>query len=155
MNGRHGGFTLLEMLVVLAVIAILLSIGFFSYRRYIARQNLTEAQQSLAQALNTARSESRRLSLDRRVQWKKGGNLLTVLSGDGATKIRDVPIPNGLTLTSKDTSPVGTTLNFTYTAPYGRTDAINTEFDLVNNTYGMTAIVRVIGVTGKVVRSAR
>jgi type IV pilus assembly protein PilE len=47
------GFTLIELMIVVVVIAILASIAIPSYQQYIVRSKLTEAVQNLAQVKTT------------------------------------------------------------------------------------------------------
>ena len=60
---RHGGFTLIEMMIVLVVIAVLAAIALPSYRRYMARGHRAEAKAALLQVVqwmeraNTANAE--------------------------------------------------------------------------------------------------
>ena len=46
---RANGFTLIEMMVVVAIVAILLKIAIPSYVRYVQRGDIVEATQALAQ----------------------------------------------------------------------------------------------------------
>ncbi len=47
---RTSGFTLLEILIVIAIIGILASIGYPSYQQYIVKANRAAAQQFLLEA---------------------------------------------------------------------------------------------------------
>lgn len=58
MNRQHTGFTLIELMVTLAVLSILLTIGVPSMRTLISNDRLTTATNSLAASLNLARSEA-------------------------------------------------------------------------------------------------
>ncbi len=46
-HGRSRGFTLVELMIVIAVVAILASIAVSSYRNYVLRANRTEARMAL------------------------------------------------------------------------------------------------------------
>jgi type IV pilus assembly protein PilE len=49
-RGRMRGFTLIELMIVLAVIAILAAIAYPSYTRYVLRAKRADAKQQLLQA---------------------------------------------------------------------------------------------------------
>jgi len=47
MNRRNSGFTLIELMITVVIIAILVAVAYPSYTRYIARSNRTAAQSYL------------------------------------------------------------------------------------------------------------
>jgi len=47
MNRRNSGFTLIELMITVVIMAILVAIAYPSYTRYIARSNRTAAQSYL------------------------------------------------------------------------------------------------------------
>lgn len=59
-----GGFTVLELLTVVAIMAILAVVGFPSFQGMIERKRLEGAAESAAEFLRYARSESLRRNLD-------------------------------------------------------------------------------------------
>ena len=63
MNRQHTGFTLIELMVALAVLAILLTVGVPSMQTLISNDRLTTATNSLAASLNLARSEAAKQGL--------------------------------------------------------------------------------------------
>lgn len=68
---RYAGFTLIELLVTLAVAAIILTIAVPSFQGLIERNQLTTEANTLAAALQTARSEAVKLGQD--VSLSAGG----------------------------------------------------------------------------------
>lgn len=133
MTKALGGFTLLEMLMVCAVVAMLLSIGIINFQRLKNNLELRQAQQVLVQTLNRARSEARSSSQDQHITWTSGsitvGEKTTMLEGVELIKIKG---GNDLT----------------FTAPYGRLKVTNYLFELRRG--NLKREVHVYGVTGKV-----
>ena len=55
---QHSGFTLVELMITLALVAILATVGIPSFTNFIANNRLTVQTNELVSALNLARSES-------------------------------------------------------------------------------------------------
>lgn len=79
---RQRGFTLIEVMIVVAIIAILASIAIPSYRDYIIRGQLTEA----TTALQSYRAMMERYFQDNRTYAAKGGFTPPCRTGDDASR---------------------------------------------------------------------
>jgi prepilin-type N-terminal cleavage/methylation domain-containing protein len=135
---NNAGFTLLEILVVLAILAVFLGIAVNNYQRYRSRLDLQQAQQTFVQTLNRARSDAKRLSQNQTLTWTakviKWGEKEIQLSESASVTLVKITGANTLT----------------YTAPYGRVSSVGEyEFELQGRG-DLTSSVYVYGVTGKV-----
>ena len=85
---RRAGVTLVELLVVLAIVAILLAAGVPSFRVYLQTQQLNGAASDFLFALNLARSEAMRrgtrvdLVASNGSDWQSGWQVLVRESGN-------------------------------------------------------------------------
>lgn len=68
------GFTLLELMIVVAILGILVSIAFPSYQRLLERNRLKEAAEALKSDMQLARTESIKRSQDVIVTRTTGNN---------------------------------------------------------------------------------
>ena len=69
---RHKGLTLIELMVALAILAILLTVAAPSFREFTAGQRVKTAASELASALSYARSEAVKLRANVRVRAPTG-----------------------------------------------------------------------------------
>ncbi len=100
---RQSGVTLVELLVTLAVIAILVGVVFPGFRGLMDRNSMTTTANALVLAASFARSEALRGAGVVRVRARGGdwADGWEVIAPDGTTVLRVFePIPNALTLTS-------------------------------------------------------
>lgn len=85
---RHRGFSLIELLVVISILALLMAVAFPAIQSSIAGSRLTTAGQMLADQLNLARQEAvtRNRDVQVRLIWlapdAKGGGALQLYSAD-------------------------------------------------------------------------
>ena len=138
------GFTLVEMLLVLGVLAVLVGIGGWAWRGVQARLELRSAQRVFVEALNRARSEARRSSLDHSVAWDAEG--LSLRQGDTVV-FRKRFNPSSRVQLNQSGRDSG---ELRYTAPYGRTLATSPTFEFTHRYRERSALVIVYGLTGKV-----
>ena len=142
------GFSLLELLIVLAILGLLLGLGVPSYLRWRAQAELDEAARALAQAFQYARAEAKRANAERCVRvWREGfaiGANCDTLSAS-THRFSQVEV-------SESNYSSFPPLDVTFKPPYGTTDAPLKKFTLQHTRYSqLTRNVHVIGVIGKVV----
>ncbi|MBO9662411.1 GspH/FimT family pseudopilin [Dokdonella sp.] len=95
------GFTLVELLVTISIVAILAALAFPSYREFSVRMTVTDNTNSLIGALNAARSEAVKRGRAAAVianggNWNNGWQVVVAAEEDGGS-IQDTPISPGTT----------------------------------------------------------
>jgi type IV fimbrial biogenesis protein FimT len=91
------GFTLMELLVTIAIASILLSVAIPSFTPTIASNRLTTYANELVTALNLARSEAIKRNQPVTIRhngntsgaWESGWTVFTDLNGDGTVTVAD------------------------------------------------------------------
>lgn len=112
MRARHNGFTLIELMITVAIVGILTSVGYPSYQSYIQKAKRSEAQAALV-SMATAME-----------QWRVENNndYSGVTVGTGATAIFTDRVPTDGSGTQSYTLSIPTLAAGNYTlkaTPYG------------------------------------
>ena len=149
------GFTLIEVLVVIAILGILMALGFGSYTRWRASSAVMEGAQQFARDVDRTRTSAKRENACWRIQPSASTNATTYLverfttatcTGTAAsTQTRT--LPRGTQMTSNSTE-----INVNFVPPYGTTDASPNEYTVAwtsNTTISRT--IRITSVLGKTV----
>jgi type IV pilus assembly protein PilE len=120
----HRGFTLIELMIVIAILGIVTAIAIPSYNGYISGARLTEAQNNIA-ALKLAEEE---YFLENNTYFynntndntnlsNAGGNLWTATAGDGGVNFvyTVTAVGNGYTITATGNTTRSTGLSKSFT----------------------------------------
>ena len=137
-RSRSGGFSILELLVVLAVVGILFAIATPSYLAWQVRTSTREAAVQLARSIDRARIDTKRTGVSITVSATELDPFVFVVDGT------DQSLPSLVEVTS--------TSSVSFNPPYGTQEEAEVEFRIVSTrdaSVGRT--VRVVGVLGKVV----
>lgn len=96
-SSRRGGFTMVELMVVLAVIAVLLAVAVPSFREQLARRTLEGAANELSADLQYARSQSVSRNADVLLSTTAAG--YTVCCDASAANYKAITLDSSLSLT--------------------------------------------------------
>ncbi len=140
------GVSLVEFLIVLALLGILLGVGFVSLRSYRESLIIREAATQVAAELLNIRQQARRQSLD--FSFQASANSSTYKAGrtSNLASQADKLLPQGVVFQSV---PAGGG-SITFMAPYGIVNAANRTFRL-RGPGNRVLEVHIVGSTGKVV----
>jgi len=118
-RGRDRGFTLLELMVTIAVLAILATIAVPTFLTFQKNSELTSAVNSLTAALSSARSEAMKRNLNAmvvpadtlRADWTAGWVVFVDSNQDGSytdgtdlVVLKRAALPSYITVTGTDTA---------------------------------------------------
>ena len=150
------GFTLIEMLMVIAILGIVFAFGYQSLEEYRILLRIREAQTQFAQDLEQARQISRRLSLNLKVTVDTAAKTYKIFSlksdgteDTGLPSIGPKSFPIGIQFSAVNT-PSGDPI---YSGPFARLKSATANcyaFGVIGRTN--FAEVTMLGVTGIVVR---
>ncbi|UBV42068.1 prepilin-type N-terminal cleavage/methylation domain-containing protein [Deinococcus taeanensis] len=150
-----GGFTLLEVLIVIAIIGILAALGVGNYARWRASSAVTEGTQVFTQAVSSVRTNAKRLNACQELSLtvRTASPSLTVKAYPGGAcsgtpTTRTVPLPSGVQISLLLSSPN----SMQFKGPYGTTDSDPMNFEVLwAANPDIKRDVRLTGVFGKVI----
>ncbi|BBN96334.1 putative pilus assembly protein [Deinococcus grandis] len=156
MNAR-AGFTLVELLIVLAILGILMSIGFSSLLRQIRTNEVADGARQFGGDLTVLRDGAQRHSVSSGLNWNTAasGDLTTyTLTNNGQTSSRTVNSKVKITCI-EPVATVCTPRTLTFNAPFSEMSS-GAVFRVQHAISSIPPIyVKVTGVTGKVMYSAQ
>ncbi|GGS35109.1 pilus assembly FimT family protein [Deinococcus knuensis] len=153
---RTSGFTLLEILIVMAIIGILAAIGYSSYLKTTRSNQVAEGARIFAGDLIALRDAAQKTSVDTRITWTAApdqaiGNYTMTRSGTATAR---TPANTVVITCVAATGGACSARTITYAAPYAETSA-GAVFK-ISSAYDSSVrplFVKVGNVTGKVMFS--
>ena len=143
MTAARSGFTLLEVLVVIAVIGILLAIGMPSYQAWITRTELDRAASIVSTEINAARSAAR----------NGAAQTVTLTAGGTSVQSRGLTIPLPSARSKEDVILVFEPPYGTLQAQVGAVNPVTPQVMTVQSTRdpARTRTLSVVSLMGKVI----
>lgn len=149
MRSATHGFTLLETLVVIAIIAILAGIGLISYLGYRAQANLDEGTATLEQAISRGVAEARRTSQPVTVTLDTTARTVQVTRG-GTTTVLNATLPvDSWTMTCRLSLCAAGSTTFTLITPGS---SFPDDLSITLTSRSKTRSLRILGPAALVVR---
>ena len=109
---KNKGFTLIELMITVAIMSTLLAVGLPSFQSIIAGSRLTAAANSMVSALQLARFEAikqhKSVAVFKKTTWEKGWDVFVDTNDNN---VQNIP--------AEPTFATFDALNSTITAPYG------------------------------------
>ncbi|OOV13775.1 GspH/FimT family pseudopilin [Deinococcus sp. LM3] len=146
LHARQAAFTLLELLIAMAILAIVAGIFSFSLIGTLRASQVREAAAQLSADLRQARSDALRTGQSTSVTVAANSSVYTFTRA-GVPQTRTLPA--GVTLTG-----VTGVTSVVYTAPTGTTGGNGATWTLTSPGGTRSLKVKVIGITGKVMTDA-
>lgn len=144
MQRSQQGFTILELLLVCAVVGILSAVGLTTFRSAVNRSKVSEASAQIMADLQRARSAAQRYNQDgifKVAADNATSYTLTIGSGTPSTRA----LPTG--------TQIASAVTITYSSPFGETSVAPSPIRVSFPNRGVKSrIISVIGVTGKVLQ---
>ncbi|WP_309571802.1 prepilin-type N-terminal cleavage/methylation domain-containing protein [Deinococcus sp.] len=150
------GFSLIELLIVLAILGILLALSLFNYAKWRANSAVREGAQEFTRAITQTRTGSKRLNVCQEVKLaaSSGATSLTVSTFGGTVCTGSSVAGPAFTMPPNVTISVsgGSANSVIFKPPYGTTSAVDKTFTVqwVSDP-SIVKTVRVTGLFGKVI----
>lgn len=118
-RAKAGGFTLIELMITVAIVAILAAVALPSYTKYVAKGRRAAAQAVMLSVGN----KQEQFMLNARSYFPSPAGTTTTLTGLGITVPADVSTYYDLSVTSSASSPPGWTVTAAPKSPQSSNDA--------------------------------
>lgn len=143
---RHRGFTLIELMVVMAIVAVLLVVGVAYGPRYVARRQMEQACVTMVQDMQKAQADAIFKRTSRTVEFDTSANSYGYQDASGAY-LASVKLGGGVVIQSAAFGGANpTSVTFTsFGAPLAGAGKV-----VVIGPSGMTVWVSVSGVVGRI-----
>ena len=144
------GLTLVETIIVLAIVAVIMTAGIVGMGQFRARLELRQAQQVVVSEFNRARSDARRSGVRQTVKWT--ADTITVTGDDGKERVTDLSSSDTIKIIFDGADVEG---SFSYDSPYSTGSASREQIMLRRGTVvGENEVsILIYGVRGKVFAS--
>lgn len=132
------GFSVVELMVVLAVLGILLAVGSVNLVAYQRRLSVKQAMTQLATDLNKARMDARRLN-----------KTIEFVASAGGSSYEVGPVGGRFAKSLPDGVSFNQGMSVSFAPPYGLVSAPNAALEISGNSH--SGQVSLVGILGKVV----
>lgn len=119
---KTSGFTLIEILLVLAIIGILLALGIPGYLNWIAASETQGSAQALVREIQQARTLAKR-GTAQRLTTAANSNVVTITPVEFASNTWSAVSGASARTITLENARVGTARTLVFTPPYGAMDA--------------------------------
>jgi prepilin-type N-terminal cleavage/methylation domain-containing protein len=136
---KDSGFTLIELMVVIGIIAILSAIAIPSYFQWLPRHRVGTAARAVMSAMEFARSNAIKTNADVTVNFIFGSDSLTVTNSGGTLRTRQMP--GDVDLKDHEFDPLGNSVTFNghgFSSETGQVTVENTKNDTLRRNINLT-----------------
>ena len=137
---KDSGFTLIELMVVIGIMAILSAIAIPSYIKWLPKHRVGTAARAVMSGMEFARSNAIKTNADVSVVFDWGNDSLTVVNS-GGNILRTRRMPGDVDLQNSPDEPLGTPVTFNghgFSDESGQVVVVNTKDATLRRSINLT-----------------